>query len=324
MLADVDEHPPEACPAEATAEPTAAALDLAVLARFTETGDPEAFAEVSRRYAGMVYAASYRILQDAGRAQDVSQETFYRLMRQPRLVSHSLAGWLHRTATHLALDEKRSDLARKRREKAYFLARHADEAIVATEPRWNEVSPFVDEALNEVPEPNRTLLVRHFLQGTPQAELAAELNTSPATVSRRIKTGVELLQKQLQQRGIYLGLATLAAFCAARGTEAAVPAGPAFLAELGKMKLLGYVRLAPPGAANPPPAKAPVGQMKVRDKGSASPVGPLAAGIIVAAVSLAAAASAFLGGNAGRGDGDRGDGPQRVAHYDPYTRAGHR
>ncbi len=293
--------------------PPPAGADLDLLARFTETGDPEVFAEVVRRYAGMTYAAAYRVLQDAGRAQDVSQETFYRLMRQPRLVSHSLAGWLHRTATHLALDEKRSELARRRREKAYFIARGADEAIVATEPRWEEVSPFMDEALNTLPEPSRTLLIRHFLQGTPQAELAVEMNTSAATVSRRIKTGVELLQKQFQQRGIYLGLGTLLVFCGTRAGDAAVLPPAGFLVELGKMKLLGYVRLGPVPAPNPPVVKPPMAKLIPRDKGSASPVGPVAAGIIVGAVTIAAAVSAFLGGNAGPAAATARPQP---AHYD--------
>ena len=305
MLAETVEQP------IATAVPEA---DLELLARFTETGDPEVFAEVVRRYAGMTYSAAYRVLQDAGRAQDVSQETFYRLMRQPRLVSHSLAGWLHRTATHLALDEKRSELARRKREKAYFIARGADEAIVATEPRWDEVSPFMDEAINALPEPSRTMVVRHFLQGTPQAELAVEMNTSAATVSRRIKTGVEMLQKQFQQRGIYLGLATLTVFCATRASDAAMMPPAGFLVELGKMKLLGYVRLAPVPAPNPPVVKPPMGKLIPRDKGSASPIGPVAAGIIVGAVTIAAALSAFLGGNAGPAAATAAAPPP--AHYD--------
>src|SRR5271170_4402994 len=158
--------------------------DLSLLRRFTETGDRGAFAEIVRRYAGVVYAASHRILGDEARAQDVSQETFFRLMQRPKLVTQSLGGWLHRAATHLAIDAKRSDLSRRNREKTYWMAREKEGGH---EPQWEEVSPYVDQALNELPEPMRTLLVRHFLQGTPQADLAAEADASPATISRKIK-----------------------------------------------------------------------------------------------------------------------------------------
>src|SRR6516225_11076310 len=99
----------------AAADSTAsqAASDMLLLRQFTDTGDPAIFAEIVRRYAGVVYSASHRILNDEARAQDVSQETFFRLMRQPKLVTHSLGGWLHRSATHLAIDAKRSESSRR-------------------------------------------------------------------------------------------------------------------------------------------------------------------------------------------------------------------
>ncbi len=215
--------------------------DLSLLRRFTETGDPAAFAEIVRRYTGVVYAASHRILGDEARAQDVAQETFFRLLRQPKLVTQSLGGWLHREATHLAIDAKRSETSRRRREKSYFVNR--DLLPRAGEPTWEEVSPYVDEALIDLPEPTRSLLVRHFLQGTPQAELAAELNTSPATVSRKIKSGVEDLQKLLRNKGIYVALIALSDFC----THQTAKAAPLrLMSELGKMQMVGPVGHGPP------------------------------------------------------------------------------
>jgi len=229
-------------PAELAVE--APESDLSLLRRFTETGDNAIFAEIVRRYAGVVFSASQRILNDEARAQDVAQETFFRLMRQPKLVTHSLGGWLHRSATHLAIDAKRSELARRQREKTYWL--NKENEARSAEPKWEDVSPYVDQALIELPEPNRTLLVRHFLQGTPQAELAAEMNTSAATISRKIKAGVEELQKLLKKKGIYVAMIALADFCM-RETAKAAPAK--MLAELGKMQMVGPVSVAPGAAA---------------------------------------------------------------------------
>jgi RNA polymerase sigma-70 factor (ECF subfamily) len=211
--------------------------DLSLLRRFTETGDRDAFAEIVRRYAGVVYAASLRILSDEARAQDVSQETFFRLMQRPKLVTQSLGGWLHRAATHLAIDAKRSEVSRRNREKTYWMAREAEGGH---EPKWEEVSPYVDQALNELSEPMRTLLVRHFLQGTPQAELAEEADISPATISRKIKVAVEELQKLLRKKGLYVSLIALSEFCA-RNIAKAAP--PQLLSELGKMRMVGRLKL---------------------------------------------------------------------------------
>jgi RNA polymerase sigma-70 factor (ECF subfamily) len=214
--------------------------DLMLLHRFIETGDPATFAEIVQRYGRVVYAASLRVLNDEGRAQDVSQETFFRLMQRPRVVTHSLAGWLHRTATHLALDVRRGEISRKNREQTYGLEQQQNRTAI---PTWAEISPFVDQALNAIAEPTRGLLIRHFLQGVQQTELAAELGVSPATLSRRIKSGLEMLQENLRKKGVSLSVAALAGFCASSSTHAAVPA--AFVNEMAKMKLVGSLKHLP-------------------------------------------------------------------------------
>ena len=71
--------------------------------------------------------------------------------------------------------------------KVHVSDKENDARVGSAEPKWEEISPYVDQALIELPEPTRTLLVRHFLQGTPQATLAAEMNTSAATISRTIQ-----------------------------------------------------------------------------------------------------------------------------------------
>jgi RNA polymerase sigma-70 factor (ECF subfamily) len=226
---------------------SAADPDLSLLHRYIATGDPAAFAAIVDRYGRVVYAASMRILGDQGGAQDVSQETFFRLMRQPGSVNQSLAGWLHRTASRVALDVRRSEKARHDREARYGLQRGQQSA---DEPKWAELSPIVDQAMDELDEPARTLLVRHFLQGTPQADLAAELGLSASAVCRRIKSALAELQTGLSRRGVRLGGATLAVFflhCAAR------PAPAAFVAEMAKMHLIASVTAAAPNLPAPLP-----------------------------------------------------------------------
>src|SRR5688500_15590704 len=114
--------------------------DFVLLQRFARDGDAEAFAEIVKRYAGIVYATSYRVLHDRGRAEDVSQEVFFRLLRRPHVVSQSLGGWRHQCATRLSVDDLRSDTARRRREANRQV--EVDECPGATV--WQEISPHVD------------------------------------------------------------------------------------------------------------------------------------------------------------------------------------
>ena len=203
--------------------------DLALLQRYSQRRDEEAFAEIVRRYASAVYATCHRILRDSARAEEVSQEAFFRLLQKPEAVTRSLGGWLHRTATQLSIDVVRSDSARKKREAKFARSRPKEVS------RWEELSPLVDEALTELPEHTRTLLVRHFLQGRSQSALAVENMVSPATVSRRVNAGLEALRARLRSRGVLVGAGLLASFFA----EGAAKAAPGSLvSELGKMAMV--------------------------------------------------------------------------------------
>jgi RNA polymerase sigma factor (sigma-70 family) len=207
--------------------------DLVLLTRFRESRDAEAFREIVRRYAAAVYATCHRILHDPGRAEDAAQETFFRLMTRPQKVSSSLGGWLHRAATRLALDIQRSDTSRKRREATY----ESSQAVEAS--TWAEVVPQLDEALATLPEEVRDLLVRHFLRGESQSDLAAELSTSPATLSRRMKNAIEALREELGRRGVCITPLVLFKLL---GENGRATVSPALKLALGKMSLFCTAR----------------------------------------------------------------------------------
>ena len=217
--------------------------DFSLLRRFAEEGDEEAFSEIVRRYAGVVFSACHRVLRDKGWAEDVAQETFFRLVKGPDRVSHSLGGWLHRAATRLAVDTLRSERARHRREQTY----ESPAAEQDNDPAgagaagafggsaWQEVSPAIDEALDEMDDDSRELLVRHFLQGTAQADLAEEHAVSAATMSRRVKHAVNELRQRLMKRGVTIAPSVLLLMCARHAAEAAPVA---LMGELGKMAMV--------------------------------------------------------------------------------------
>jgi RNA polymerase sigma factor (sigma-70 family) len=202
--------------------------DMALLCRFRDEQDADAFGEIVRRYAAAVYATCHRILHDPGRAEDATQETFFRLMTRPQRVESSLGGWLHRAATRQALDIRRSETARHRREAAY----EAMPPVEAT--TWSEVVPQLDGAIAKLPDEFRELLVRHFLRGQSQAELAADLGTSPATLSRRMKQAIEALRKELAESGIAIAVLVLLKLLTDNGTATV---SPTLRLALGKMSL---------------------------------------------------------------------------------------
>ena len=204
--------------------------EISLLHRFARKGDAEAFSEIVRRHAGLVYGASLRVLEDKTRAADVVQETFFQLYKDAGRITGSLPIWLHRVATRKAIDVVRKDSRRKRREAKYAADRHREAQT------WEDVSGYIDEGLDELDDETREILIRHFFEGRPMADIANQMSVSQPTVSRRVDSGISKLRETLRKRGVMVATATLVSLL----TESAVEAAPALVVkELGKIALLG-------------------------------------------------------------------------------------
>jgi len=204
-------------------------------------GDAEAFAQIVGRYAGLVYGTCLRVLADADRAADATQETFFHLTKNAPRIRGSVGAWLHRVAVRQAVDRIRSDSARRKRERVY--AAQVDEA-----PTWHEVSPCVDEALEQLDDRTRELLIRHYLEGRSMAELADESGVSRPTISRQIDSGLARVRAHLKRQGVLVttaGLSTLLAENVAQSAPEIV------LRQLGKMTLLAAQAAGAAGAGAP-------------------------------------------------------------------------
>lgn len=230
---------------------TPAQPDLDLLRRFQD-GDAAAFTEIVNAYSAMVYTACRRVTRDPHRAEDLTQETFFKLSQRPYEVTRSLGAWLHRVATHLAIDSLRREGTRT----SYELraAQHAeqlrDEAAADPEPTWAAVGPKLDAALAELPDASRDIIVRHFLMQQSQRQIAQDTGMSQPTVSRRVAVALEQLRKRLGQSGVIAGAGALGLMLQSAPAHAA----PATVAgSSGGMSLLSQV-----AAASPPIAWGPV------------------------------------------------------------------
>ena len=217
------------------------ASDQALLARYADSRSAEAFAELVRRYAGMVYGTGLRITRNAADAEDVAQQCFLQLARNAGAVRASFAGWLHRAAVTRAVNAIR-DAATRRRHEEQAMARHSDEPETA----WSDIAPHVDAALDDLPDRLCAPVMLHYLQGRSQAETAEALGVNQSTVSRRIEKGVDALRARLRKAGVVVSVAALVALL---GDHAAVAAPPALTAALGKMALAGVGTSAAAAAA---------------------------------------------------------------------------
>jgi len=209
--------------------------DLALLAQWDRRGDAEAFREIVARYVDLVFGTCRRVLGNDADAEDVTQECFMRLARDPRQVRRSLGGWLHTLATHRSLDFLRAQSRRRERE-----TRFAEEQPVTVAREWADIQDAVDEAIECLPSKQRHVIVAHFLQGKTQEAIATDLGVTRPAVSYHVREGVSNLRAILQRRGVGLAAGALVAG-AMTGMADAAP--PDLAAKLGRLALVGAKRL---------------------------------------------------------------------------------
>jgi hypothetical protein len=96
-------------------------------------------------------------------------------------------------------------------------------ADVDSEILWHDLRPVLDEEIQRLPEPYRSLVVQCYLEGQSYADAAARLGCSRGTVSTRLTRARALLRKQLLGRGVTLSAAALGLVLAQRATAGSLP-----------------------------------------------------------------------------------------------------
>jgi RNA polymerase sigma-70 factor (ECF subfamily) len=221
--------------------------DAALLRRYAGDADASAFAELVRRYAGMVYATARRVTGDAAAAEDVAQDCFLRLARASHAIHGSLPAWLHRTSLNRSLELVRSNRARRKREvEAAAGAATSRQHAAGEADESAQLIAHVDEALAGLPETLGIVLTEHFLAGRTQQEIADRLGVDQSTISRRVERGLDELRRRLRDAGV-AAIALPAVLAATSRAEAAPPSVQQSLTKIG---LAGVRGNAAAGAAS--------------------------------------------------------------------------
>jgi RNA polymerase sigma-70 factor, ECF subfamily len=144
-------------------------------------GEPNAFETLFQRYAPQVYRAVYRLAGSPETAEDILQETFLTLFRQPpqRPMEAPLVAWLCRVALNRGYNLLRATQREEQRLASWGetpLAQEPDQAAIRREEQLE-----VRAALARLPErQSRLLLLRHA--GLSYAEIAAALELAPGSI----------------------------------------------------------------------------------------------------------------------------------------------
>ncbi|NNJ75943.1 MAG: sigma-70 family RNA polymerase sigma factor [Anderseniella sp.] len=153
----------------------------AVLLEGVVAGNETAFATLVDRHYSLVFRLSARVLGNAADAEDVTQEAFVKLWRNPPVLRNqaALKSWLVRVARNLAIDR----LRRARNTSDSELDLLVD---TSTAPdghlRHGQAADEVSAALAQLPERQRTALQLTYFEALGNQETASIMEISVEAV----------------------------------------------------------------------------------------------------------------------------------------------
>ncbi|MFT3783799.1 MAG: sigma-70 family RNA polymerase sigma factor [Nibricoccus sp.] len=200
--------------------------DADLLHRYVDEHADDAFSELVQRHLNMVYSAALRRTNSNRHlAEEIAQKVFIDLARKSTaLKTHpALAGWLYQTTRYRAVDAVRSEA--RRQNLKHTLQAMPDE-IIPSEAHvdWEKVRPVLDEAMDQLQERDRELVLLRFFHGLTFAEIGEKLRLSENAARMRAERALEKLRGYLSKRGVTSTAAALGALLANQAVAAA-PSG---------------------------------------------------------------------------------------------------
>jgi len=162
--------------------------------------EPDALEEVWRRHAGPVLGVARRLVREPVLAEEVLQEVFLRLWRQPERFDSSrgsLRTYLLIEANARAIELIRDETSRRDREER--TARLSSDLRYDLEYQvWDGViADHVREALVSLTEGERTAIELAYFAGYTYRQVAVALNEPEGTIKSRIRSGLMRLRTRL-------------------------------------------------------------------------------------------------------------------------------
>jgi RNA polymerase sigma-70 factor, ECF subfamily len=165
--------------------------------------DADSFERLYDEHSGRLLSVAYRVLGDRALAQDVVQDVFLGLWRDPSRFDATrgpIGHYLRMVARSRALDVVReSQVAGRAKDRLLSLAKAEEEPAELRPPVAAERharSVVVRRALMRLPDVQREAIVLAYWGGLTAEEIAANSSTPVGTVKSRIRLGVLKLRQQ--------------------------------------------------------------------------------------------------------------------------------
>ena len=181
--------------------------DDALLAQVVR-GDSDALEALYDRHAPRVLAISLKIIGDRATAEDVLQETFWRVWRSARTFEPqrgSFTSWLFRIARNLAIDAYRRWNVRPTQilsaeDPDSLLERVSDPDMNVAEQVQSAIeNRQVRNSLAALPRVQRQVIELAYFKGMTRQEIAEMTGEALGTIHTRARLGLQKLREDLER-----------------------------------------------------------------------------------------------------------------------------
>lgn len=144
--------------------------------------------------ARLAFKVAYAVLRHREDAEDVAQEAIAKAYAQFQTLSNRdrFRAWLVRITWRMALDRRRRDTRRLRREESMELSGSTRASITA------DLQAHIWRALDDLPERLRSVVILRALRGHDVREVAVLLEVAEGTVKSRLHEARKILAEKLR------------------------------------------------------------------------------------------------------------------------------
>jgi RNA polymerase sigma factor (sigma-70 family) len=195
-------------------------IDHELLAEFVRTKSDTAFATLVAHYINLVYSTALRSTGNSHYAEEVTQAVFIILAHKAASLRRGtvLSGWLYQTARLTAANFVKGEIRRQHREQEAYMQSILTESDPAA---WEQIAPLLDEAMGQLGETDRNVVVLRFFENKTAQEAGAALKLTEAATHKRLTRALDRLRLIFKKRGITLTATIIAGAVAANSVQAA-------------------------------------------------------------------------------------------------------
>ena len=162
-----------------------------------QAGDQQAMAQIFDRYSRMVYSVAMRVLADPGHAEDVLQDVFFKVWREPHSFLKGrgpMGAWLAVVARNRAIDA----LRRRKPSDSVDDVVLVSKTNLAAESQHRSMIEMVRKVMKALPPDQQASMELAYFEGLSHSEIAARTGDPLGTVKTRIRSALITLRKALE------------------------------------------------------------------------------------------------------------------------------